>query len=381
MAEGSRPPSVASLAAASVAPQEKCTIQSRARSHKPPTRWATRIIPLFLLCVITFSSWTLTKPICVDFFFRRHENRKAIAFLVLHYVFFVLMLVSYGRTLYVVNYVPGLVPRLPKLGLKHFFTRNVFTCRSDGMPLWCHDCQNWKPERAHHSREIQRCVRKMDHYCPWAGGMIGETSFKFFIQFCSYASIYCGVCLSAAAYVTNRLVRGGAPTSTPAIVLIAVAGFFGLFAFTMAALSIRYALLNLTNVENLSGGDKVYQLAVRVPLDPDPSAEYIPSMVNGHETVVFPLADPDFDGNRYIFLHSGAEAVNRPPPEHKFALVKTDRGDNPWDTGSYYTNFTSVMGDMGPLDWLLPVRFSPCCAYNCDYPMGPVLKKLRERLE
>lgn len=85
------------------------------------------------------------------------------------------MLTSYARTLYVVNFIPGLVPLEPKLGLEAFYTRDVYTCRSDGLPIWCSDCQNWKPERAHHSAEIGRCVKKMDHYCPWAGGMIGET--------------------------------------------------------------------------------------------------------------------------------------------------------------------------------------------------------------
>lgn len=85
------------------------------------------------------------------------------------------MLTAYARTLYNVIFNPGLVPLEPKLTLESFYTRDVFTCRSDGLPIWCSDCQNWKPERAHHSGEIKRCVMKMDHYCPWAGGMIGET--------------------------------------------------------------------------------------------------------------------------------------------------------------------------------------------------------------
>lgn len=85
------------------------------------------------------------------------------------------MLVCYARTLYTVTYNPGVVPLEPKLGLESFYTRDFYTCRSDGLPIWCSDCQNWKPDRAHHSGDIQRCVKKMDHYCPWAGGMIGET--------------------------------------------------------------------------------------------------------------------------------------------------------------------------------------------------------------
>lgn len=111
----------------------------------------------------------------VNFFFKRHENGSAIVFLVLHYIFLILMLVCYARTLQTVSANPGVVPLEPKLRLESFYTRDVYTCRSDGLPIWCSECQNWKPDRAHHSGEIQRCVSKMDHYCPWAGGMIGET--------------------------------------------------------------------------------------------------------------------------------------------------------------------------------------------------------------
>lgn len=51
--------------------------------------------------------------------------------------------------------------------LQEFYMRDVFTCESDGRPIWCSSCLNWKLDRAHHCREVQRCVRKMDHFCPW----------------------------------------------------------------------------------------------------------------------------------------------------------------------------------------------------------------------
>lgn len=177
----------------------KCPPRSEARSHKTPTRWTTRIIPVFLLAVVACASWLMTGPICsehsslaraqthttsnanrsfvrpVDFFLARHEYARAIVFLVLHYLFLILMTICYGRTLHTVIWNPGVVPLEPKFGLEIFYNRDVYTCRSDGLPIWCSECQNWKPDRAHHSGEIQRCVYKMDHYCPWAGGMIGET--------------------------------------------------------------------------------------------------------------------------------------------------------------------------------------------------------------
>lgn len=51
--------------------------------------------------------------------------------------------------------------------LQAHFTKEVFVSEGDGRPIWCTMCMNWKPDRAHHCREVDRCVRKMDHYCPW----------------------------------------------------------------------------------------------------------------------------------------------------------------------------------------------------------------------
>ena len=55
----------------------------------------------------------------------------------------------------------------PAPGLQDFYSRDAFVCQTDGRPAWCSTCLNWKPDRAHHCREIERCVRKMDHFCPW----------------------------------------------------------------------------------------------------------------------------------------------------------------------------------------------------------------------
>lgn len=52
-------------------------------------------------------------------------------------------------------------------GLENFYTKDVFVCEGDGRPIWCSTCMNWKTDRTHHCREVQRCVRKMDHFCPW----------------------------------------------------------------------------------------------------------------------------------------------------------------------------------------------------------------------
>jgi palmitoyltransferase len=53
----------------------------------------------------------------------------------------------------------GTYPAPP--GLERFYRRrDVFTCGSDGLPRFCNTCWCWKPDRAHHSGELQRCVRR-----------------------------------------------------------------------------------------------------------------------------------------------------------------------------------------------------------------------------
>jgi palmitoyltransferase len=144
-------------------------------------------------------------------YYLRYQGRPgtAITLLVLLFVFLLLVICTYTRLILVIVYNPGLVPREEKSapvkkskrpnvrqhqddieaqrydggrdndpnspGLERFYSKDVFVCENDGLPRWCSSCRIWKPDRAHHSSEIDRCVRKMDHYCPWVGGIISET--------------------------------------------------------------------------------------------------------------------------------------------------------------------------------------------------------------
>lgn len=56
---------------------------------------------------------------------------------------------------------------LDPAGLESFYTKDIFICQEDGRPPYCSKCCQFKTDRAHHCREVDRCVRKMDHFCPW----------------------------------------------------------------------------------------------------------------------------------------------------------------------------------------------------------------------
>lgn len=68
--------------------------------------------------------------------------------------------------------------------------QEAFICESDGHPLWCSRCQLLRPDRAHHSSEVDRCVLKMDHYCPWLGSIIGLRNYKPFYLFVAYSLLF-----------------------------------------------------------------------------------------------------------------------------------------------------------------------------------------------
>lgn len=54
----------------------------------------------------------------------------------------------------------------------------------------CTRCETYRPPRAHHCRICQRCVRRMDHHCPWINNCVGERNQKYFIQFLIYVGMY-----------------------------------------------------------------------------------------------------------------------------------------------------------------------------------------------
>jgi palmitoyltransferase len=147
-----------------------------------------------------------------------------VALLIIYFLLFLLMSITYFRLLYIVTFDPGFVPlgrvapvaanskrkrrvgarndkrdekrsgrnkigggltasgeytadelsnsinwhtNADSPGLEEFYSKDVFVCEQDGRPKWCTECGNWKPDRTHHCSDVGRCVRKMDHFCPW----------------------------------------------------------------------------------------------------------------------------------------------------------------------------------------------------------------------
>jgi palmitoyltransferase len=188
-----------------------------------------------------------------------------------------------------------------------------------------------------------------------------------------YTTAFCIVCLVASVLCFRDRSRHNLSVDGFIVAIIALASFFGLFTFGMTTLSTRYILLNLTNVEDIRQKSTVHQLAIRVPLDTEADPQYY--------IISYPLPEPALNPkNGSSSSREAALAPRDALATRKFAVVKTQLGENPWDVGPF-SNWVSVMGS-NILHWLLPIRYSPCMNAEDNasfYEMGPLYEELRMR--
>lgn len=143
----------------------------------------------------------------------------------------------------------------------------------------------------------------------------------------------------------------------------------------MTATCCRFLFENTTNIDMLKK-EQTYTLAVRIPQNTPPSREY--------RTITYPLSRTP---SQYSSLTDGQLDGHIDPVSYRdeqatriFAILQAEPGENPWNLG-YWSNFKSVMGD-NILEWLLPIRHSPCCNHDENesmYRIGPLVTKLKKR--
>lgn len=140
----------------------------------------------------------------------------------------------------------------------------------------------------------------------------------------------------------------------------------------MTATSARFLVNNTTNIDALKKSSSMY-LAVKIPWNSPPNRKYA--------TITYPLKYGSETSNMTDQSRGSHIKSSRDDQAlHRFAVLATEPGENPWDVG-YMGNIKSVMGN-NIFEWLLPLQRSPCCNHESmmsDYEIGPLLSTLQRR--
>ncbi|KAF5099386.1 hypothetical protein D0Z00_001665 [Geotrichum galactomycetum] len=187
----------------------------------------------------------------------------------------------------------------------------AFACDSKGFPLWCSHCQSVKPDRVHHSSDLQKCVPRLDHHCAWLGATIGARNYRLFIQFLFYAALdLLFLTITLAIFFHRAYYRTVRSNNVYYIALFALAGTWLLLLLAFTSTHLCYIFANRTTLEQIR--------------------------LNHNQLPMFNFASPV----------AGLRVVSR-----------ARRGDpGPYDLGGWYANWKDRMGAT-PLDWLLPFDF------------------------
>lgn len=174
---------------------------------------------------------------------------------------------------------PGIVP-LPKTGLDFSDARRVNSKPNELQALtsedWtvCQRCDTYRPPRSHHCKICKRCIRKMDHHCPWVNNCIGEKNQKYFIQFLFYTGILCVYAMSLDIVSWVFIFRASSPQLTSvrenmsvahSIALCIESLLFGLFVVAMLCDQFSSIVQDETGIEHVINQKKPRQPRPRKP--------------------------------------------------------------------------------------------------------------------
>ncbi|KAF4633085.1 hypothetical protein G7Y89_g5043 [Cudoniella acicularis] len=327
--------------------------------------WTARVIPLILAGIVGYATYVLVALLCVNYLLVKHDDqRAAIPIIVIYFILFTLMTVSFLRLFYTTTFDPPYVPLGPTairdgkergklreeedgIGTGEYNSGNAKDDPdSPGLELFYTKDVFWKPDRTHHDSASGRCIRKMDHFCPWVGGPVGENNFKFFIQFTWWTALYClHLLIVMAIYIHQQIVSPVESLNSHFAAILALAAFFFLFTSSMTGGSIDLALRNLTTVERLGAKTKLYTLAIKKP----PLEELVrisPYMVQNatYREITYPL------GANSIAHESRPSAIQTEKPEPAQQL--STQGQIPTLTSSgagLESNFPGTELSPGPM--------------------------------
>ncbi|CAH0746907.1 unnamed protein product [Bemisia tabaci] len=125
----------------------------------------------------------------------------------------------------------------------------------------CTRCETYRPPRAHHCRICKRCIRHMDHHCPWINNCVGERNQQYFVQFLMYVgvlSLYaivlvafswikeCTYCSEEISIKQTRILH--------CVILVMESTLFGIFVTAILYDQLEAIAKNQTTIEQLQSG-------------------------------------------------------------------------------------------------------------------------------
>ncbi|XP_026322432.1 palmitoyltransferase ZDHHC6 [Hyposmocoma kahamanoa] len=132
--------------------------------------------PIAVLCIIKLITWAMVHVIGMWW-----PPRTSIAAMTHSAVFLSMASVTLYYFLDSLLEGPGFVP----LGWKPDSEEDTKYLQ------FCTVCKGFKAPRSHHCRKCGRCVKKMDHHCPWINCCVGHNNHGFFTLFLIYAVAGC----------------------------------------------------------------------------------------------------------------------------------------------------------------------------------------------
>ncbi|CAG9854511.1 unnamed protein product [Phyllotreta striolata] len=154
---------------------------------------------------------------------------------------------------------PGTVPfPQSKIDFSDIHSSDSSGCEQTLNWTICAKCETYRPPRAHHCRICQRCIRKMDHHCPWINNCVGELNQKYFIQFLVYVgilSIYAVVLVASSWMKECKDCDSDIPMKEKrilhSIILLLESALFGLFVSAILIDQLQAILTDETAVEQV----------------------------------------------------------------------------------------------------------------------------------
>ncbi|KAF8816885.1 zf-DHHC-domain-containing protein [Phlegmacium glaucopus] len=194
-----------------------------------------------------------------------------------------------------------------------------------------------KPYRAHHCRSCGTCVLKYDHHCPWIGQCVGARNHKFFVHFCQATVVFTSfVFATLLAFVIRINATNGAGTLDPQeLVIIALAGLFLIFTFTLVITHVQMILTGMTTVETL-------------------------------QMQTMQMREKRLLGKVYAWWEFGAKTRKLREWDEDWGALSTE--GNIWWRGDQHAEWTDVMGSWW-LGWIFPVGRGQ--SDGLMYPVNP----------